>query len=185
MGTGGPLNIWLLSGAGPHRASSANLSKSNTESPWCKTRPRPAATVAAMRQNGIVWNRLRPFQLQPHAGRAVPPSKTSRSARPPTPGGHRIPGAPGRRYRVGVTQRFSGLFCARNFPKGVPFAANFSHPPGASKVRSSSIGTGDLGARVSARNSSRNIFLEARASSALRPRSVLNNLRPPGAIESL
>jgi len=33
MGTGGPLNIWVLSGAGPHRAFSANLSKSNTESP--------------------------------------------------------------------------------------------------------------------------------------------------------
>ena len=33
MGTGGPLNIWLLSGAGPHWAFAANLSKSNTESP--------------------------------------------------------------------------------------------------------------------------------------------------------
>jgi hypothetical protein len=33
MGTGGPLNIWLLSDAGPLRAFSANFKKSNTESP--------------------------------------------------------------------------------------------------------------------------------------------------------
>jgi len=33
MGTGGPLNIWLLSGAGPRWAFAANFSKSNTKSP--------------------------------------------------------------------------------------------------------------------------------------------------------
>ena len=52
--------------------------------------------------------------------------------------------------------------------------------PGWVKVGRTSLGTGDLGARVSARNSSRNIFLEWRTPSALRPRSTSSNISPGG-----
>jgi len=41
-----------------------------------------------------------------------------RAAHVLTPGGHRIPGAPWRRYRLGVTQRFSGILSPENFQGG-------------------------------------------------------------------
>ena len=76
-------------------------------------------------------------------------------------------------------------FLRQKFSKGCPLRCQLFPPPGASKVRSSSIGTGDLGARVSARNSSRNIFLEWRTPSVLRPRSTSSSISPRGAVESL
>ena len=108
--------------------------------------------------NAAKWNRLEsPPTISASAacGARGPSVENIAQRASPTPGGHRIPGAPGRRYRVGVTQRFSGLFCARNFPKGVPFAANFSHPPGHQKS-----GVLRSGPGTSARASRREILPE-------------------------
>jgi hypothetical protein len=52
--------------------------------------------------------------------------------------------------------------------------------PGWVKVGRTSLGTGDLGARVSARNSSRNIFLDSRASSALPTAIGVEHRQSPG-----
>ena len=164
---------------GPHRASSANLSKSNTESPWCKTRPRPAATVAAMRQNGIVWNRLRPFQPQPHAGRAVPPSKTSRSARPLPPGAIESLEHQGGVTASGSPRDFPAFSAPEIFQRVSPSLPTFPTPRGIKSPEFFDRDRGPRRARLGAKFFQKHFFGMANAVSS--PTAIdVEQHQPPG-----
>ena len=114
---GGPLipgGLGCTDRIGPSQPTCRNQIQKAQGAKLNHARPQPWRQCGKMESFGIASDHFSFSRMR--GARSL--RRQHRAAHVLTPGGHRIPGAPWRRYRLGVTQRFSGILSPENFQGG-------------------------------------------------------------------